>query len=108
MKHNARAIDVRTRIIYSALAIMTIMFSLGKDLMAQTNTSTVVKNIVLVHGGLVDGSGWEGRLQSPEEGGLHGHDCPESDHLASRRRGGHEARDRRAEWLGDPRRSLIW
>ncbi len=28
--------------------------------MAQTNTSTLVKNIVLVHGGFVDGSGWEG------------------------------------------------
>jgi hypothetical protein len=32
----------------------------GSDLMAQTSTSTVVKNIVLVHGGFVDGSGWEG------------------------------------------------
>src|SRR6266566_3083067 len=60
MKHNAMAIDVRTRVIYSALTIMTIMFSMGKDLMTQTNTSTVVKNIVLVHGGLVDGSGWKG------------------------------------------------
>src|ERR1700736_6968601 len=59
MKHNAMAIDVRTRIIYGALAIMAIMFSMGKDLMAQTSTSTVVKNIVLVHGGLVDGSGWK-------------------------------------------------
>ncbi len=59
MKHNAMAIHVRTRIIYSALAIMTIIFSMGKDLMSQTNTSTVVKNIVLVHGGFVDGSGWE-------------------------------------------------
>ena len=58
MKHNAMAIDIRTRIIYSALAIMAIMFNMGKDLMAQTSTSTVVKNIVLVHGGLVDGSGW--------------------------------------------------
>src|SRR5690242_14012878 len=28
--------------------------------MAQTNASTHVKNIVLVHGGFVDGSGWEG------------------------------------------------
>src|SRR5579871_5469222 len=60
MKHNAMAIHVRTRIIYSALATLTIMFSMGKELMAQTNTSTVVKNIVLVHGGLVDGSGWKG------------------------------------------------
>jgi pimeloyl-ACP methyl ester carboxylesterase len=28
--------------------------------MSQTSTSTVVKNIVLVHGGFVDGSGWQG------------------------------------------------
>ena len=59
MKHIAKAIDVRTtRLVYSVLAIMTMVFSMGKGLMAQTNTSTAVKNIVLVHGGLVDGSGW--------------------------------------------------
>src|ERR1700686_2672836 len=69
MKQNAMAIDVRTRIIYSALAIMTIMFSMGRDLMAQTNTSTVVKNIVLVHGGLVDGSGWKGVYQALKKDG---------------------------------------
>src|SRR5580692_596400 len=69
MKHNAMAIDVRTRIIYSALAIITIMFSMGKDLMAQTNTSTVVKNIVLVHGGLVDGSGWKGVYKTLKKDG---------------------------------------
>jgi pimeloyl-ACP methyl ester carboxylesterase len=69
MKHNAMAIDVRTRIIYSALAIMTITFSIGKDLMAQTNTSTVVKNIVLVHGGFVDGSGWEGVYKTLKKDG---------------------------------------
>ena len=28
--------------------------------MAQPNTSAAVKNVVLVHGGFVDGSGWEG------------------------------------------------
>src|ERR1700676_3897315 len=69
MKHNAMAIDVRTRIIYSALAIMTNMFSMGNDLMAQTNTSTVVKNIVLVHGGLVDGSGWKGVYKALKKDG---------------------------------------
>src|ERR1700724_2313209 len=67
MNHNAIAINVRTRI--SALAIMTIMFSMGKDLMAQTNTSTVVKNIVLVHGGLVDGSGWKGVYKALKKDG---------------------------------------
>ena len=60
MKNNAMAIGVRTRIIYGALAIMTIILSMGENTMAQTKSTAVVKNIVLVHGGLVDGSGWEG------------------------------------------------
>src|SRR5713101_5813501 len=60
MKNNAMAIGVRTRIIYGALAIMTIILSMGENTMAQTKSTTVVKNIVLVHGGFVDGSGWEG------------------------------------------------
>src|SRR5258708_33311045 len=60
MKHNLMAIDVRTRIICSVLAIMTTIFSIGGSLMAQTSKSATVKNIVLVHGGFVDGSGWQG------------------------------------------------
>jgi pimeloyl-ACP methyl ester carboxylesterase len=59
MKSNALAIGVRTRIIYGAMAIMTIILSMGENTMAQTKSTTVVRNIVLVHGGLVDGSGWE-------------------------------------------------
>jgi hypothetical protein len=58
MKNKAMAIGVRTRSIYGVLAIMTILLSIGENTMAQTK-SAVVKNIVLVHGGLVDGSGWE-------------------------------------------------
>src|ERR1700730_18629607 len=69
MKHNAMAIHVRTRIIYSGLALMTIMFSMGKDLMGQTKTSRVVKNIVLVHGGLVDGPGWKGGYKALKKDG---------------------------------------
>jgi pimeloyl-ACP methyl ester carboxylesterase len=60
MKNSAMAIGVRTRIICGALAIMTIILSMGENSMAQTKSTTVVKNIVIVHGGLVDGSGWEG------------------------------------------------
>jgi len=60
MKNNAIAIGVRTRIIYGALAIMTIILSMGENTMAQTKSTTVVRNIVIVHGGFVDGSGWEG------------------------------------------------
>src|SRR5579864_6609099 len=60
MKNNAMAISVRTRIICGAIASMTIILSIGENAMAQTKSTTVVKNIVIVHGGLVDGSGWEG------------------------------------------------
>src|ERR1700732_2092164 len=69
MKHDAMAIDIRTRIIYSALAIITIIVSMGKDLMAQTNTSRVATNVVLVHGGFVDGSGWEGVYKALKKDG---------------------------------------
>src|SRR5580704_8333510 len=67
MKNNAIGTSVRTRM--SALAIMAMMFSMGQDLMAQTNTSITVKNIVLVHGGLVDGSGWKGVYQALKKEG---------------------------------------
>src|SRR6202049_437312 len=69
MKNNAMAIGVRTRIIYGALAIMTIILSMGENTMAQTKSTTVVKNIVLVHGGLVDGSGWIGVYKALKKDG---------------------------------------
>ncbi len=59
MKNNAMAICVRTRVIYCVLAIMTIVLGVGENAMAQTKSTTLVKNIVLVHGGFVDGSGWQ-------------------------------------------------
>ena len=60
MKNNAIPMGVGTRIIYCAMAMMTIILSMGENTMAQTKSTAVVKNIVIVHGGLVDGSGWEG------------------------------------------------
>src|ERR1700693_760539 len=59
MKNNAISMGVGTGIIYCAMAIMTLILSMGENTMAQTKSTTVVKNIVIVHGGLVDGSGWE-------------------------------------------------
>src|SRR6266704_6088324 len=59
MKNNAMVMGVKTRMIYSVLAIMTIMLGIGENTMAQTKSTTVVKNIVLVHGGFVAGSGWQ-------------------------------------------------
>jgi len=68
VKHNAGAIDVRTRIIYGVLTIMA-MFGMGRDLMAQSNPPTAVKNIILVHGGFVDGSGWKGVYKALKKNG---------------------------------------
>jgi pimeloyl-ACP methyl ester carboxylesterase len=70
MKHNTITIGVKTRITSSVLAITTMMFSIGVDLMAQTNASKAVKNIVLVHGGFVDGSGWQGVYKALKKDGF--------------------------------------
>lgn len=60
MKHISSARGLRTQTIYSVLATLTVMLSMGGKIMAQTDEKTPVNNIVLVHGGFVDGSGWEG------------------------------------------------
>jgi pimeloyl-ACP methyl ester carboxylesterase len=53
--------EIKTRhIILGLLPIITLVFAFGGSVIAQTSTSAAVKNIVLVHGGFVDGSGWEG------------------------------------------------
>jgi len=46
-----------------------IMFGFGEVLMSQVSTSTVVKNVVLVHGGFVDGSGWQGVYKALKKNG---------------------------------------
>ena len=49
-----------TRIILGLLPIITFVLGFGGSVIAQTSPSAPVKNVVLVHGGFVDGSGWEG------------------------------------------------
>jgi pimeloyl-ACP methyl ester carboxylesterase len=53
----------------AAASLLAITFGMGKNLMAQTNASALIKNIVLVHGGFVDGSGWEGVYQALKKDG---------------------------------------
>ena len=59
MKNNLTAMAVRTRILCGVLAVVTTIFCIGENTMAQNNPTTNVKNIVLVHGGFVDGFGWQ-------------------------------------------------
>ena len=60
MKHQAMRRKLKTTTVFAALPIIAMMLGMGKELMAQTNESKAVRNIVLVHGGFVDGSGWQG------------------------------------------------
>jgi pimeloyl-ACP methyl ester carboxylesterase len=60
MKKDGMAMALRTRRIgFTVLPVMAMILGTGKELMAQTSAPTHVKNVVLVHGGFVDGSGWE-------------------------------------------------
>src|ERR1700730_6466002 len=53
-------ITAMQRIILGLLPIITFVLGFGGSVVAQTGPSAAVKNVVLVHGGFVDGSGWKG------------------------------------------------
>jgi hypothetical protein len=61
MKQDGIASSFTTlRIILKTLPIIALMLALQGVLMSQTSSSSGARNIVLIHGGFVDGSGWEG------------------------------------------------
>ena len=62
MKHNLMPSTVKTRVLAGLLMTLA-FFSLQSAVVAQTKASPSVKNILLVHGGFVDGSGWQGVYQ---------------------------------------------
>jgi pimeloyl-ACP methyl ester carboxylesterase len=45
------------------LSMVVFIFSIAEGRMSLADTTTHIKNVVLVHGGFVDGSGWEGVYQ---------------------------------------------
>jgi pimeloyl-ACP methyl ester carboxylesterase len=51
---------INARRLLLGLASMAVVLSSREVLMSQTRTGEGVKNVVLVHGGFVDGSGWQG------------------------------------------------
>src|SRR5882724_6680310 len=58
------------RIILGLLPIITFVLGFGGSVVAQTAPTAAVKNVVLVHGGFVDGSGWEGVYKILEKDGF--------------------------------------
>jgi len=55
--------------IVRSLPIAAIMLGVGVILTSQTDASGGVRNIVLVHGGFVDGSGWQGVYRALKKDG---------------------------------------
>jgi len=53
-------LDGTRRILNRLLVAIAVMFGFLEVPMAQASTAAVVKNVVLVHGAFVDGSGWKG------------------------------------------------
>jgi len=49
-------------------AVAMLLFA-SQGLMSQTNQEEKVRNVVLVHGGFVDGSGWEGVYNALKQSG---------------------------------------
>jgi pimeloyl-ACP methyl ester carboxylesterase len=70
MRQDAMALETTTRRIVSRLLLLiAFTFGLGEVLVSQTSTLANVKNVVLVHGGFVDGSGWEGVYKALKKDG---------------------------------------
>jgi pimeloyl-ACP methyl ester carboxylesterase len=70
MRQDAMASEPTTRRVVSGLLlVIASMFGFARVLPSQTSTPANVKNVVLVHGGFVDGSGWEGVYKALKKGG---------------------------------------
>jgi len=57
------------RILIRSLPIIAVMLGFGEVLLSQASTHATVKNVVLVHGGFVDGSGWQGVYKALKKAG---------------------------------------
>jgi pimeloyl-ACP methyl ester carboxylesterase len=70
MRRDEMSLEPTTRrILFGVLPIMVIMLGFGGVLLSQAETPAGVKNVVLVHGGFVDGSGWQGVYKALKKDG---------------------------------------
>jgi pimeloyl-ACP methyl ester carboxylesterase len=60
--------ETKIRWILPAVALLFVGGTIAKS---QTNSAPIIKNVVLVHGGFVDGSGWEGVYNILTKKGYH-------------------------------------
>jgi pimeloyl-ACP methyl ester carboxylesterase len=64
-----RTVTVRTKFLVTVFLVAMLFFASKEGLMSQTSQEQRVRNVVLVHGGLVDGSGWEGVYNALKKSG---------------------------------------
>ena len=55
-----RRMSMKNAVVVRICFVAMLFFASKEGLMSQTNHEQKVRNVVLVHGGFVDGSGWEG------------------------------------------------
>lgn len=59
MKQMSTAIYAR-RTLFGVVPVIAVVLGYGEVFMSQARAGEGIKNVVLVHGGFVDGSGWQG------------------------------------------------
>src|SRR6202049_3808716 len=64
-----RNIPMKGQTLVRIFSVAMLLFASQEGLMSQTNQEQKVRNVVLVHGGLVDGSGWEGVYNALKKSG---------------------------------------
>src|SRR3989449_5571996 len=60
---------MRVRRLAGIVSVGALLFGFGKVAISQTSQPGDVRNVVLVHGGWVDGSGWEGVYKALKKNG---------------------------------------
>jgi pimeloyl-ACP methyl ester carboxylesterase len=60
---------MRIQTLAGIVSLGALLFGLQEGVMSQTSHSANVRNVVLVHGGFVDGSGWEGVYKALKKSG---------------------------------------
>src|SRR5260370_38767544 len=64
-----RNIPMKGQTLVRIFSVAMLLFASQEGLMSQTNQDEKVRNVVLVHGGFVDGSGWEGVYNALKKSG---------------------------------------
>src|ERR1700674_4501889 len=64
-----RDIPMKGQTLVRIFLVAMLLFASQEGLMSQTNQEQKVRNVVLVHGGFVDGSGWEGVYNALKKSG---------------------------------------